>query len=63
MGIFDKAKNSAEKLTGQAKETAGDHTNDDELKAEGQKDQAKGSLKNVGEDVKDAASDIKKDLS
>ena len=62
MGIFDKAKNSAEKLAGQAKEAVGDHTGDDELKAEGQKDQAKGSIKNVGEDVKDAASDIKNDL-
>lgn len=63
MGMFDKAKNSAEKLKGQAKETVGDHNNDEDLKAEGQKDQAKGSVKNVGEDVKDAASDIKKDLS
>jgi uncharacterized protein YjbJ (UPF0337 family) len=63
MGIFDKAKNSAEKVAGQAKEAIGDHTDDSELKAEGQRDQAKGSIKNVGEDVKEAASDIKKDLS
>ncbi len=63
MGIFDKAKNNAEKLGGQAKEAVGEHTNNEDLKAEGQQDQASGSLKNVGEDVKDAASDIKKDLS
>ncbi|MEG9227212.1 CsbD family protein [Aeromicrobium sp. Sec7.5] len=54
MGIADKAENAAEKLTGQAKETTGDATGDDELKAEGKKDQTKGSLKNAGENVKDA---------
>ena len=53
MGIVDKAKNTAEKLTGQAKEAVGDATNDDQLKAEGKKDQAKGSVKNAVEDVKD----------
>lgn len=53
MGIVDKAKNTAEKLTGQAKEAVGDATNNDELKAEGKKDQAKGSVKNAVEDVKD----------
>ncbi len=63
MGMFDKAKNKAEKLTGQAKEVIGEHTGNEDLEAEGQKDQAKASVKNVGEDVKDAASDIKKDLS
>lgn len=63
MGIFDKAKNSGQKLAGQAKEAVGDHTNNEDLEAEGQRDQAEGSIKNVGEDIKDAASDIKKDLS
>ncbi|MEG9227485.1 CsbD family protein [Aeromicrobium sp. Sec7.5] len=53
MGIVDKAKNTAEKLTGQGKEAVGDATNNDDLKAEGQKDQAKGSVKNAAEDVKD----------
>ena len=53
MGIVDKAKNTAEKLAGQAKEAVGDETNNDDLKAEGQKDQAKGSVKNAAEDVKD----------
>ncbi len=59
MGIADKAQNAAEKLVGQAKEGLGDKTNDDDLKAEGQADQAEGSLKNAGEHVKDAASDAK----
>lgn len=62
MGIFDKAKNSAEKIAGRGKEAIGDHTGDDDLKAEGQADQAEGSIKNVGEDLKDAAADIKRDL-
>ncbi len=63
MGMFDKAKNSAEKLAGQAKEAIGDHTGNEDLEAEGQRDQAEASIKNVGEDIKGAAADIKKDLS
>ncbi|WP_229052268.1 CsbD family protein [Aeromicrobium sp. Leaf350] len=59
MGIADKAKNSAEKLVGQGKEKVGDATDNDDLKAEGQADQAKGSLKNAGEDAKDAAGNVK----
>ncbi len=46
--------NTAEKLTGQAKEKAGDVTDDQDLQAEGKKDQTKGSLKNAGENIKDA---------
>lgn len=53
MGIVDKAKNTAEKLAGRAKEVVGDATNDDKLKAEGKTDQAKGGVKNAVEDVKD----------
>ena len=54
MGIADKAKNAAEDLVGKAKEVIGDVTNDDSLKAEGKKDQAKSSVKDAGESVKDA---------
>lgn len=54
MGIADKAKNAAEDLAGKAKEVVGDVTNNDELKAEGKKDQAKSSIKDAGENVKDA---------
>lgn len=53
MGIVDKAKNTAEKLVGQAKEAVGDATGDKDLQAEGKKDQATGSAKNAVEDVKD----------
>ena len=54
MGLDDKIKNAAEKATGQGKEAVGDATGDEQLKAEGQGDQAKGSLKQAGENVKDA---------
>ena len=54
MGIADKAKNTAQDLTGKAKEVVGDVTNNDELKAEGKKDQAAADVKQAGENVKDA---------
>jgi uncharacterized protein YjbJ (UPF0337 family) len=54
MGIMDKAKNEAQKLEGDAKEKVGHHYDDKTLEAEGKKDQAAGSVKNVGEDVKGA---------
>ncbi|MCX6406550.1 MAG: CsbD family protein [Propionibacteriales bacterium] len=54
MSFIDKAKNTAEKVTGEVKEAVGKATDDKDLQAEGNKDQAKGSLKNAGEDVKDA---------
>jgi len=53
MGISDKAKNAAEDALGKAKEALGDVTGKDDLKAEGQKDQAQANLKAAGEDVKD----------
>ncbi|SDD12796.1 CsbD family protein [Nocardioides lianchengensis] len=54
MGFTEKAKNAAEDALGKAKEAVGDVTGKDDLKAEGQKDQAKANLKSAGEDVKDA---------
>ena len=54
MGIADKAKNAAQDLAGKAKEVAGDVTNNDELKAEGKKDQTAADVKQAGENVKDA---------
>jgi uncharacterized protein YjbJ (UPF0337 family) len=53
MSLSDKAQNKAEEVKGQGKEVAGRATDDDELKAEGQADQAKGNLKQAGEKVKD----------
>ncbi|WP_328291471.1 CsbD family protein [Kineococcus sp. NBC_00420] len=54
MGIVDKAKNAAEKATGQAKEKLGDAQGDEQLKAEGQSEKVTGSAKQAGENVKDA---------
>ena len=54
MGIGDKAKHTAEDLTGKSKEGVGDATGDESLKAEGKTDQSKASLKKAGENVKDA---------
>lgn len=54
MGIGDKAKQKAEKRTGKGKEGLGKVTGNDELRAEGKADQSKASLKQAGENVKDA---------
>jgi uncharacterized protein YjbJ (UPF0337 family) len=53
MGLGDKIENKTEELKGQGKEAVGEATDDDELKAEGQFDQAKGSIKQAGEKIKD----------
>ena len=57
MSFMDKAKNAAEKLMGDAKEAGGQHTNDQNMEAEGQPDQVAADLKNAGEKAKDAAKD------
>lgn len=54
MGLGDKIDNTAEKLAGKGKETAGNATGDDRLKAEGKGDQVKADLKQAGEKIKDA---------
>ncbi|TXL63233.1 CsbD family protein [Aeromicrobium terrae] len=57
MGLGDKIENTADKLTGEAKEKLGDATGDDEQKTEGKVDQTKADLKQAGENVKDAFKD------
>ena len=54
MGLGDKISNKAEELKGKAKESYGDATGDDKVKAEGILDQGKANLKQAGEKVKDA---------
>ncbi|MEZ0493942.1 CsbD family protein [Kineococcus sp. TBRC 1896] len=54
MSATDKIKNAAQDVSGRAKEAAGGATDDSELRAEGQKDQAAADLKQRGEHVKDA---------
>jgi uncharacterized protein YjbJ (UPF0337 family) len=54
MSNEDKVKNKIEDLGGRAKEAIGKVTGDDDTKNEGRADQAKSSLKDAGEKVKDA---------
>ncbi|HSK59547.1 MAG TPA: CsbD family protein [Actinomycetospora sp.] len=54
MAADDKIDNKTDKLKGKVKETAGSVNNDEELRAEGKKDQSKGDLKQAGEKIKDA---------
>lgn len=54
MSGTDKAKNKAQDVGGKAKEAVGKITGDDSTKNEGKGDQAKSSLKDAGEKVKDA---------
>ena len=54
MGLEDKAKNVAEGVKGNVKQTVGDATDDDSMKAEGKTDETKSDLKQAGEKVKDA---------
>ncbi|MFL6250861.1 MAG: CsbD family protein [Actinomycetes bacterium] len=57
MATDDKLRNKGEDLKGKAKETVGRATDDEELEAQGRTDQAKSSLKDAGEKVKDAIKD------
>jgi uncharacterized protein YjbJ (UPF0337 family) len=54
MATADKAKNSAQRAKGEAKETVGKATGNDRLRVKGKADQMKGNLKQAGEKVKDA---------
>ncbi|HXP54739.1 MAG TPA: CsbD family protein [Streptosporangiaceae bacterium] len=54
MATEDKAAHKATELKGKVKEGVGQATDDQELEAEGQTDQAKGNLKQAGDKVKDA---------
>ncbi|HEV3013499.1 MAG TPA: CsbD family protein [Actinomycetota bacterium] len=53
MATDDKLRNQGEDLKGKAKETIGRATDDEELEAAGRTDQAKSSVKQAGEKVKD----------
>jgi uncharacterized protein YjbJ (UPF0337 family) len=54
MATEDKAAHKATEVKGKVKEGVGDATDDQELQAEGQADQAKGNLKQAGDKIKDA---------
>lgn len=57
MSAVDKIKNKAQEIAGRGKEKAGDATDDDQLRAEGRKDQSAANIKDAGEKVKDAFKD------
>ena len=48
----------SDKFAGKVKEAAGDITGDQDLKAEGEKQQVAGNVKNAGEKVKDKAEEL-----
>ncbi|RLV57388.1 CsbD family protein [Aeromicrobium phragmitis] len=54
MGLDDKMKNAAEDLKGKVKEGSGKASDDEKMEAEGKGDQTKSSVKQAGENVKDA---------
>ncbi|HET7351000.1 MAG TPA: CsbD family protein [Marmoricola sp.] len=54
MGLDDKTDHKATDLRGKAKEAVGKATGDEALEAQGDRDQRKSSLKQAGENVKDA---------
>ena len=53
MGADDKIKNTANEKLGEAKETLGKATDNEDMEAEGKTDQTKADLKQAGEKVKD----------
>lgn len=53
MGLDDRIENAAEKAGGKVKEGLGHATGNDRMEAEGQLDQTKADVKDVGEDIKD----------
>ena len=54
MGKDDKLENSADEMVGKGKQALGNATDDDDLAAEGKKDEAKSDVKKAGENIKDA---------
>ena len=54
MGAHDKVSNKIDDVAGKAKEAVGRATGDHSTEREGKVDQAKSSLKDAGEKVKDA---------
>ncbi len=63
MGLFDKAKDKAQELTGKGKQGVGEATGNESLKAEGHKDEAAGKIKGAGEDLKEKAAEKFNDIT
>lgn len=59
MGIFDKAKDKAEQLIGEAEEKVGEMLGHEDLENAGKRDQSSGEAKEVGHDLGDKAPEDK----
>ncbi len=55
MSIFDKVKDKAEQLIGEAKEKIGQMTGNENLEQAGKNDQLAGEVKEAGHDLRDKA--------
>jgi uncharacterized protein YjbJ (UPF0337 family) len=55
VGIFDKVKDKAEQLIGEAKEKIGQMVGNDSLENAGKRDQLSGEIKEAGHDLRDKA--------
>jgi uncharacterized protein YjbJ (UPF0337 family) len=58
MGLGDKIEHMGEEAKGKVKEFTGQHTDNPDLEAEGQADQAGANVKQAGDDVADAAKNV-----
>ena len=58
MTMGDKIKHAGEEALGKAKEATGKATDNKDLEARGQGDQAKANVKQAGDSAKDAAKDV-----
>lgn len=63
MSDSDKVEHKTDEAMGRVKEGAGKALGDDELKHQGQEDQAKSEAKQAGDQIKDAASTLKDRVS
>jgi len=59
MGTDDKFENLTDEKVGEAKETFGRATDNEDLEAEGKADKSKANIKQAGEKVKDAGEKVK----
>ena len=62
MGIFDKAKDKAEQLIGEAKEKIGQLTGNESVENAGKRDQLSGEVKEAGHDMRDKAAGAVNDV-
>ncbi len=63
MGIADKISHKAEELSGTAKEAVGRLTGNEDLQAQGRKDQAKADVQQAGDKLSDAKDEASAGLS